>query len=284
MALLRLFPLINRWSSGSIIASNRHVIPSGHSVAYYFFANGTVHFLQNVIAFAILATTSPVTYSIASLIKRIAVICIAIVWFNQSVHPVQGFGICLTFTGLYLYNKAKGDVDRGEKMVQRVEAMREMILPSTKEEVELLNPALEEALYPIQRSSVSTVQHRSSPAHLPPRHAPHASVHLREYPPPIPAPLNTTLASRAYVSKYVPMSSPALVDVNPNTPGITIDPYPSPPKSLDSPLPELADLIQPIGVSNSSDSNITQKIWNRKGLTQHANQETNRQINAIPVR
>jgi len=71
------------------------------------------------------------------------------------------------------------------------------------------------------------------------------------------------------------------VDVNPNTPGIMVDPYPSPPKSLDSPPPELADLIQPIGVSNSSGS---QKIWNRKGLTQHANQETNRQMNAIPVR
>jgi hypothetical protein len=77
------------------------------------------------------------------------------------------------------------------------------------------------------------------------------------------------------------MSSPALVDVNPNTPGIMVDPYPSPPKSLDSPPPELNDLIQSIGVSNSSDSNITQKIWNRKGLIQ---QETNRQLNAILVR
>ncbi|KAG8805604.1 suppressor of loss of ypt1, partial [Serendipita sp. 400] len=134
-----LIPLMNRWSAGSVIAANRHVDPSNHSVGFYFLANGTVHFLQNVIAFALLATTSPVTYSIASLIKRIAVICIAIVWFNQSIHPVQGLGILLTFGGLWLYNMAKSDVERGEKIARRVEVMREMVLPSTKEEVDLFN-------------------------------------------------------------------------------------------------------------------------------------------------
>lgn len=267
-----LFPLLNRWSAGSILAANRHVGPSQHSVAYYLFANGTVHFLQNVIAFAILATTSPVTYSIASLIKRIAVICIAIVWFNQSVHPVQGFGICLTFGGLYLYNKAKGDVDRGEKMVQRVEAMRDMILPSTKEELSLLNAAPEQPSYPI-RSSFSTVQHRTTPAyvHAPRRGSHTSSVHPRDNPVPIPAPLNTTLASRAYTSKYVPVFSPPLAEVNPNTPGVKVDPYPSPPRSLDSPPPELDDLIKPAGVSNGNDSGAARKIWNRK------------QVNAIAV-
>ncbi|KAJ2962580.1 hypothetical protein NUW54_g14330 [Trametes sanguinea] len=39
-----------------------HATP--HSVTYYFIANGTVHFAQNIIAFVILASTSPVTYSI----------------------------------------------------------------------------------------------------------------------------------------------------------------------------------------------------------------------------
>lgn len=282
-----LFPLLNRWSSGSIQAVNRHAGPSGHSVAYYFFANGTVHFLQNVIAFAILATTSPVTYSIASLIKRIAVICIAIVWFNQSVHPVQGFGIFLTFGGLYLYNKAKGDVDRGEKMVQRVEAMRELVLPSTKEEVSLLNAEeSSSSSYPI-RSSFTTVQHRNAPSHahtdstvtitgaptpamvttIPaPRRNSHVRTMSRENPMHIPAPLNTTLASRSYASKYVPVFSPPLSEVNPNSAiGGKVDPYPSPPRSLDSPPPELDDLIKPVGISNSNDSGTTRKIWNRKG-------------------
>lgn len=106
----------------------------GHStatVAYYFFMNGTVHFAQNIIAFVILSSTSPVTYSIASLIKRVVVICIAVVWFSQTVHIIQAFGIALTFTGLYMYNNAKSDVERGEKKMRRVEAAKDMALPTT---------------------------------------------------------------------------------------------------------------------------------------------------------
>ncbi len=82
------------------------------SVPIYFFFNGTVHFAQNLLAFAILSSTSPVTYSIASLVKRIAVICLAIVWFKQAVHPVQAVGIGLTAVGLWMYNNAKRDVRR----------------------------------------------------------------------------------------------------------------------------------------------------------------------------
>lgn len=112
--------------------------PAPHSVTYYFFMNGTVHFAQNIIAFVILSSTSPVTYSIASLIKRVAVICIAIVWFSQSIHPIQALGICMTFTGLYMYNNAKGDVEKGEKKLRRIEAARDMMLPTTKEDSKMM--------------------------------------------------------------------------------------------------------------------------------------------------
>jgi len=112
--------------------------PPAHSVIYYFFINGTVHYAQNIIAFVILSSTSPVTYSIASLIKRVAVICIAIVWFKQSVHPIQALGICMTFAGLYMYNNAKGDVDKGEKKLRRMEAVKDMMLPTTKEDSRML--------------------------------------------------------------------------------------------------------------------------------------------------
>ena len=59
-----------------------------HSVIFYFFIEGTVHYAQNIIGFVILSSTSPVT-SITSLIKRVAIICIAIVWFRQSMHPIR---------------------------------------------------------------------------------------------------------------------------------------------------------------------------------------------------
>ncbi|KAF8513004.1 TPT-domain-containing protein [Hysterangium stoloniferum] len=115
---------------------------SSHGILYYFFWNGTVHFGQNIIAFVILSTTSPVTYSIASLIKRIAVIIIAIAWFNQAVHPTQAFGIALTSAGLWMYNGAKGDVEKGEKKRQRVEAERQLMLPSTERERTLMDPTI----------------------------------------------------------------------------------------------------------------------------------------------
>jgi solute carrier family 35, member E1 len=114
--------------------------PPSHSTAYYFFWNGTVHFGQNIIAFAILSITSSVTYSIASLIKRIAVIIIAVVWFNQTVHFIQAFGIALTSVGLWMYNSAKSDVEMGEKKMLRVEAERQLMLPITERERSLMDP------------------------------------------------------------------------------------------------------------------------------------------------
>ena len=108
--------------------------PAGPSVTLYFFINGTVHFAQNFLAFAILSSTSPVTYSIASLVKRIAVICLAIIWFKQAVHPIQAVGIGLTGIGLWMYNNAKRDVEKGEKKMRQAEAAREGLLPTTKTE------------------------------------------------------------------------------------------------------------------------------------------------------
>jgi len=79
--------------------------------------NGTVHFGQNILAFTLLGMISPVTYSIASLIKRVWVICMAIVWFGQKTTAIQAVGIILTFLGLYLYDRA-GDIARKERVSQ----------------------------------------------------------------------------------------------------------------------------------------------------------------------
>lgn len=72
-----------------------------------FVLNGLSHFGQNVFAFSILALVSPVTYSIASLVKRIVVIVASIIWFGQHVRTTQALGIVLTFVGLWMYQYAK---------------------------------------------------------------------------------------------------------------------------------------------------------------------------------
>ena len=117
-----------------------HVLPpNAPSIMLYLFLNGTVHFAQNLLAFAILSSTSPVTYSIASLVKRIAVICLAIVRFKQTVHYVQAAGICLTGVGLLMYNNAKRDVEKGEKRMRQVEALRDGMLPISLEDQRTLD-------------------------------------------------------------------------------------------------------------------------------------------------
>lgn len=62
-----------------------------------------------MLAFQVLGVVSPVTYSVASLIKRIAVVTVSILWFGQKVSAMQQFGIVLTFGGLYIYDKFGGD-------------------------------------------------------------------------------------------------------------------------------------------------------------------------------
>jgi solute carrier family 35 protein E1 len=183
--------------------------------------NGTVHFAQNIIAFVILSSTSPVTYSIASLIKRVAVICIAIVWFNQTVHPIQALGIVMTFTGLYMYNNAKADVEKGEKKMRRVEAARELMLPVTELDSRLMTD-------PDIPPAVVVAESTARPPSARPRSASTtATSHYTHY---------QTVAS-PHANKLSKIISPGI-----NTKLTTIkdvpNSYPSPPPSIDSPPPE----------------------------------------------
>ncbi|CAG8402632.1 unnamed protein product [Penicillium salamii] len=74
-----------------------------------FVFNGISHFAQNILAFVLLSMISPVSYSVASLVKRVFVIVVAIVWFGSSTTSIQAVGIALTFVGLYLYDRNSHD-------------------------------------------------------------------------------------------------------------------------------------------------------------------------------
>ncbi|RHZ89354.1 hypothetical protein Glove_16g170 [Diversispora epigaea] len=119
--------------SSNLHSSNLHY-SNGWMVSFYFWLNGSTHFAQNILALSILSYTSPVTYSIASLIKRIFVITASIIWFGQKTTFIQGIGIILTFGGLYMYNKAKKDVEKKEKKARERETI---ILPLTRSESEI---------------------------------------------------------------------------------------------------------------------------------------------------
>lgn len=225
-----------------------HAAP--HSVTYYFFMNGTVHFAQNIIAFIILSSTSPVTYSIASLIKRVAVICIAIVWFNQTVHPIQAFGIGLTFTGLYMYNNAKSDVEQGEKKMRRVEAARDMMLPTTKSESRLMVESDFPPEFAIAEATGTGLV--SASLHGRPRSASVAGAHH----------LHHTTQHHQHThhpnNLSIKITSPVLnTKLSPIRDAPPIDSYPSPPPSLDSPPSN----IIPLGHAYSAQENARDRQY-----------------------
>ncbi|KIV92842.1 hypothetical protein PV10_04106 [Exophiala mesophila] len=93
------------WRDGSLsLSAKKDTLDHGELLLEYVF-NGIFHFFQNIMAFVLLSMMSPVSYSVASLIKRVWVIIVAVIWFRSSTTKVQLLGIGLTCVGLYLYDR-----------------------------------------------------------------------------------------------------------------------------------------------------------------------------------
>ena len=105
-----------------------------------FIFNGTFHFGQNILAFVLLSLVSPVTYSVASLIKRVFVIVIAILWFRSPTTKIQGVGIALTFFGLYLYDRSSEKNKADRKARNMTEAKETPLLPLNTEGLRVVVP------------------------------------------------------------------------------------------------------------------------------------------------
>jgi solute carrier family 35, member E1 len=106
--------LMDFFADASIeLSGNKGSLDHGALALEYIF-NGTFHFLQSLTAFQLLSMVSPVTYSVASLVKRVFVIVFSIIWFGSAVTRVQYLGICLTFLGLYLYDRTS-DSHKGDR-------------------------------------------------------------------------------------------------------------------------------------------------------------------------
>ena len=67
--------------------------------------NGLSHFLQSLLAFQILGSISPINYSIANIMKKIAIILVSFLWERQSISSNQSYGLVLTIIGLYCYDR-----------------------------------------------------------------------------------------------------------------------------------------------------------------------------------
>ncbi|CCK69332.1 uncharacterized protein KNAG_0C02210 [Huiozyma naganishii CBS 8797] len=71
--------------------------------------NGTLHFLQAMIAYHLLGEVSTLTYSIANLMKRIAIISVSWLFVGRPITFFQVFGLLMNTLGLFLYEKCSSD-------------------------------------------------------------------------------------------------------------------------------------------------------------------------------
>lgn len=118
-------------SDGSVDLSGKPNAMDHGRLTVEFVFNGVFHFAQNILAFVLLSMVSPVTYSVASLLKRVFVIVMAILWFRNPTTPLQGVGIALTFLGLYLYDRSSesNKADRKASAMSRTGGAAAPLLP-----------------------------------------------------------------------------------------------------------------------------------------------------------
>ncbi|KAF1810084.1 TPT-domain-containing protein [Eremomyces bilateralis CBS 781.70] len=115
-------------TTSSIRLSDRPGALDHGALTLEYIFNGTFHFIQSIVAFILLSLVSPVTYSVASLMKRVCVVTFAILWFRNSFSNTQGFGIFLTFLGLYLYDRTS-DAARADRRAKMFQPQAEPLLP-----------------------------------------------------------------------------------------------------------------------------------------------------------
>jgi solute carrier family 35, member E1 len=147
------------FQDSSITLSGRPGSLDHGRLALEFIFNGTSHFGQSLLAFVLLGMVSPVTYSVASLIKRVAVIMFAIVWFGNPMTKVQGFGFALTFLGLYLYDRTS-DAAKADKRAREKAETEQALLPLNVSDLKKRDT--ESAIYTASPMSTVDDMHRNS--------------------------------------------------------------------------------------------------------------------------
>ncbi|KAF1966405.1 TPT-domain-containing protein [Bimuria novae-zelandiae CBS 107.79] len=130
------FGLLGDFLRDASVNLNEHPEAYDHGRLFLEFVfNGTFHFGQNIVAFILLSMISPVTYSVASLIKRVFVIVFAIIWFRKPMTKIQAFGFFLTFLGLYLYDRTS-DAAKKDKQARALQSKAQgTLLPLTTDKL-----------------------------------------------------------------------------------------------------------------------------------------------------
>jgi len=100
---------------------------------FYIWLHCTFHALQAFTAILVLCESTSVTYSIASVLKRVVVILAAVLWFGFNSNGItKWIGVFVTLAGLWMYDRAKHEVEGGERQVEKMVRQGDVLLPFTR--------------------------------------------------------------------------------------------------------------------------------------------------------
>lgn len=76
--------------------------------------DGLLHWLQNILAFTLLKLVTPLTYAVANVTKRIAVISVSLLLLKNPVTYTNLGGMFMAITGVFFYNRAKHSENKSQ--------------------------------------------------------------------------------------------------------------------------------------------------------------------------
>merc|ERR1712241_1633945 len=101
MAAIMFFPV---W----LFADAIQIIPELNAeIGVLLIVDGCLHWLQNILAFTLLKLVTPLTYAVANVTKRIAVISVSLLLLKNPVTVTNLGGMLMAVLGVFCYNRAK---------------------------------------------------------------------------------------------------------------------------------------------------------------------------------
>ena len=75
------------------------------NVLFLLIVDGVMHWLQNILAFTLLKLVAPLTYAVANVTKRVAIISVSVLLLRNQVTGSNVCGMIMAISGVFFYNK-----------------------------------------------------------------------------------------------------------------------------------------------------------------------------------